>query len=69
MKKMLRILAGLLLGGLVGAGLALLFAPGSGDELQQRIQERLQEVRSEGQRAAEETRLELSARLEELKRA
>ncbi len=64
-----RFLAGLLYGALVGAGLALLFAPDSGAGTQRRIQEWVQEVRTAGEEAAEQKRLELTAQLEELKRA
>jgi gas vesicle protein len=64
-----KFLAGLLWGGLVGAGLGLLFAPASGAETQRRIQEWMQEIQAAGEQAAEEKRLELTAQLEELKRA
>lgn len=63
------VLMGLLVGALVGVGLALLFAPGSGEETRGRIQEWVNEVQAAGQEAAEQKRLELTAQLEELKRA
>jgi gas vesicle protein len=62
-------LAGVVYGALVGAGLALLFAPESGAETQRRIQEWVQEIRTAGEEAAEQKRLELTGQLEELKRA
>lgn len=64
-----RFLAGVVYGALVGAGLALLFAPESGAEIQGRIREWVQEIRTAGEEAAEQRRLELTAQLEELKRA
>jgi gas vesicle protein len=67
MEKVLRIMAGLLLGAVVGAGLALLFTPRSGAETQRLIQERVEVVLSEGRQAAEARRLELTARLDALK--
>ena len=67
--KFLRMLAGLVFGSLVGVGLALLFAPDSGAETQRRLREWMEEIQAAGERAAEEKRLELTAQLEELKRA
>jgi gas vesicle protein len=69
MGKVLRIMAGLLLGAVVGAGLALLLAPRSGAETQRRIQERIDAVLAEGRQAAETRRLELTARFDALKEA
>jgi gas vesicle protein len=69
MGKVLRILAGLLLGAVVGAGLVMLLAPRSGAETRRLIQERVEAILAEGRQAAEERRLELTAQLEELKRA
>jgi gas vesicle protein len=67
MSRTLRLLAGLFLGGLLGAGLVLLLAPRSGDETRRLIRERVQAILAEGQQAAEERRLELTAQLEALK--
>lgn len=64
-----KFVAGLLMGSLVGAGLALLFAPDSGAETQRRLQEWMEEIQAAGEQAAEQKRLELTAQLEELKRA
>jgi gas vesicle protein len=67
MGRVLRIMAGLVFGAVVGAGLVMLLAPRSGAETRRLIQERVDAVLAEGRRAAEERRLELTAHLEALK--
>ena len=67
MDKFVRFVVGLLLGAVVGAGLVVLFAPQSGEELRQCIRDRVEEILEEGQMAAEERRVELMAQFEELK--
>ena len=67
MNRSVRFLGGLVLGAALSAGLVLLFAPQSGAQMRQMIQERVQEVVDEGRQAAEERQLELSARFERLK--
>jgi len=67
MSKALRMMAGLLLGGLLGAGLVVLFTPRSGAETRRLIRERLQAIQAEGHQAAEERRLELKTQFESLK--
>jgi gas vesicle protein len=57
----------MLLGAALAAGLVLLFAPQSGDEIRQKIQDRVQAILAEGHQAAEERRLELTAQFESLK--
>ena len=66
--KMARFLSGLVWGGLVGAGLVLLFTPYSGEEMQQKIREWVEQVQTAGQEAAEQKRLELTTQFEEAKR-
>jgi gas vesicle protein len=68
MNRVLEFGAGLLLGAMVGAGLVLLFAPQSGAETRQLIQERVQDILEEGRQAAEVRRLELQTHFEDLKR-
>ena len=68
MDKFVRFAVGLLLGAVVGAGLVVLLAPQSGEELRQRVQDRFEAVMEEGQRAAEDRRVELMTQFEELKR-
>lgn len=67
MCKVMRTLAGLLLGALVGMSLVLLFAPRSGSDTRRLIQEHVQEILEEGRQAAERRRRELMVQLEELK--
>ena len=65
--RMLRIVAGLLLGAMVGAVIVLLLTPRSGVDTQQLIRDRIQAVLDEGRQAAEARRQELRAQLETLK--
>ena len=67
MGRVLRMMAGLLLGAALAAGLVLLFAPKSGEEMRRQIQEWVQGVLEEGQQAAEVRRLELTTQFESLK--
>lgn len=67
MRKTLSFAAGALLGGLVGAILALLFAPESGLELRAKIDSRARDVSTEIRQAAATRRIELQERLETLR--
>jgi gas vesicle protein len=67
MDRVVRMMAGLLLGAAVAAGLVLLFAPRSGAEMRQQIQERIQDILAEGREAADSRRLELTTQFENLK--
>jgi len=69
MGKVLRILAGVLLGAVVAIGLVLLFTPQSGAETRRMLEERFEELMAEGRQAAETRRLELQAQFEALKQA
>ncbi|MGQ9491829.1 MAG: YtxH domain-containing protein [Anaerolineae bacterium] len=64
----LRFLAGLILGALVGAALALLLTPQSGEEFQRFLRQRAEEIVEEGRRAAAERRAELEAQFAQAKR-
>jgi gas vesicle protein len=68
MRKTSSLLIGLLAGAVVGAAAAILLAPYSGSELQQRMRTRVQELIEEGKRAAAARRAELEAQLESFKR-
>lgn len=68
MRKTLSFLGGLLLGAATGGGVALLLTPKSGPELQQEVQDYIDHLIKEGQRAAEARRLEMEQQLEAFKR-
>ncbi len=67
MQKTLSFLAGALTGALVGATLAVLFAPTPGKELRQDITDRFQALRTEMQDAAAGRRAEMEAQLAQLR--
>ena len=68
MRRLLTFFSGVVLGGLVGAALALLFTPASGEQLRGNIQSRYIELRDEVQQAAESRRIELEEQLRELRK-
>jgi gas vesicle protein len=68
MKGVINFLSGLILGGLVGATLAILLAPESGEELRGEIRERVESIQAEVNRAANERRAELEKELAGLRR-
>jgi gas vesicle protein len=65
--RMFKIVTGMLFGAMLAGALVLLFAPRSGAEMREAIQERIDAILSAGQQAAETRRLELTERLQELK--
>ena len=68
MRKMVSFVSGAILGGLVGATLALLLAPSSGRALQDRMRQSYEELKSEVQKAASDRRNELTVQLETLRK-
>lgn len=68
MRRLFTFLSGVVFGGLVGAALALLLTPDSGEHLRGNIQSRYIELRDEVQHAAESRRLELEEQLRELRK-
>jgi gas vesicle protein len=68
MARFVQFVVGLLLGAIVGVAVVLFFVPESGAETRRRIQERVEAILAEGQRAAEERRVELMTQFEELKK-
>ena len=67
MRRIFSFVIGATLGGLVGATLALLFAPSSGTELRTQITDRSQVFATEIRQAANSKRIELQERLEILR--
>jgi len=67
MKGVMSFLSGAIMGGLVGATLALLFAPASGEQLRLQMQERADQIQQEVKQAAETRRIELEQQLAELR--
>lgn len=68
MRKTLAFLDGLLIGALVGVGLALFFTPSSGSELQQQIKDYTENFIEKGKNAASARRQEMEAELVALKK-
>ena len=66
MNKALNFLAGALCGAVVGATVALLLAPESGEELRHDVVARWEEALSEARQAMEDTRQELQAQFEQM---
>jgi len=67
MRRTLSFFIGATIGGLVGATLALLFAPASGEELRVQIGDRAQTFATDIRQAANTKRIELQERLETLR--
>ncbi|MCX7975768.1 MAG: YtxH domain-containing protein [Bellilinea sp.] len=67
MRRLASFLVGLLIGGLVGGTLALLFAPASGKQFQQQIAETIDRLSGEVRTAAEQRRKELEEELNRLR--
>jgi gas vesicle protein len=60
-------LIGVVVGGLVGSTIALLMAPESGEQLRMQIRERGQNFFTDVRHAADERRIELRQRLEDMR--
>ncbi|HET9588520.1 MAG TPA: YtxH domain-containing protein [Anaerolineales bacterium] len=67
MRRMFGFLIGITVGGLVGSTIALLMAPESGEALRGQLRERGQNFLYEVRHAADERRIELRQRLEEMR--
>ena len=67
MRRVLGFFIGATIGGLVGAMVALLFAPASGEELRTQIGNRAQTFATDVRQAANTRRIELQDRLETLR--
>ncbi len=67
MRRTLSFFIGVIVGGLAGAVIALLFAPGSGPELRIRLRERADSLGGDIRQAAATKRIELQERLDTLR--
>lgn len=67
MRKMFNFFVGLMMGGLVGATVALLLAPASGEEVRSQLQEQTIRLRDEVKAVAEARRAELERELSALR--
>lgn len=67
MMRLMRFLAGFVIGLSIGAAVGLLLAPQSGSETVNLVRGRVQAVLDEGRQAAEQTRADAHARLANLK--
>ncbi len=67
MRRVFGFLIGITVGGLVGSTIALLMAPESGENLRNQLRERGQNFFSDVQHAADERRIELRQRLDEMR--
>jgi gas vesicle protein len=67
MRKVFNFLAGVMMGGLVGATIAILLAPASGEEVRTQLQERSIKLRDDVMAVAEARRAELERELTALR--
>lgn len=67
MRRMFGFLIGIVVGGLVGATIALLLAPEPGEELRAQIRDRGQSFFNEVRHAADERKIELRQKLDEMR--
>jgi gas vesicle protein len=67
MRRMFGFLIGITVGGLVGSTIALLMAPESGDVLRSQLRNRGQNFFYEVRHAADERKIELRQRLEDMR--
>jgi gas vesicle protein len=67
MRRVLSFIIGSMVGGMVAATLALLFAPASGQEIRTKITDRAQTFATDIRQAASTKRIELQERLEVLR--
>lgn len=68
MNRFLSFVSGALLGAVVGATLALLLTPTSGDDLLARLEDRTSYVREEVRKAAASRRAEMESQLADLRK-
>jgi gas vesicle protein len=66
MRKAMAFTFGAIMGGVIGALVAMLMAPSSGEELRASIQKQIEDIQSEITEAAQKKRAELEEQLDEL---
>ena len=67
MNKLINFVTGAALGGLIGAAVAILMAPVSGEELQAQLKAQVEQIQLEVKAAASERRTELEEQLASLR--
>ena len=67
MMRLIKFLAGLIVGIALGGAIAMLLAPQSGSETRELLRSRVEIILEEGRQAAEKSRIDAQARLDELK--
>ncbi len=68
MKKMFSFITGALMGGLVGATIALLLAPATGEELRSQMKERIGTFQDEIGQAMNTSKVELEKKLDDMRK-
>jgi len=68
MNRVLSFFTGAVMGGLVGATLALLLTPASGEELRTKMQDQAKQIQAEVKAATESRRVELETQLANLRK-
>ena len=68
MNRVISFMSGAVMGALVGATLALLFTPASGEDLRVKMQEQVQRIQDEVKTATETRRTELEEQLATLRK-
>jgi len=68
MNKMLSFTAGAICGAIVGAAVALLLTPGSGQELRSDVVKRWEKALAEAKQAMEDTRQDLQTQFEQMQK-
>jgi len=67
MRSVMNFLSGMVMGALVGATLAILLAPSSGEELRYQLQSRVDTIQSDVKQAAASRRAEMEQQLAEMR--
>jgi gas vesicle protein len=68
MKRVISFFTGAVMGSLVGATLAILLTPSSGEDLRTKIQDQVKQIQTEVKAAAESRRVEMEEQLSMLRK-